>query len=68
MVLKSLISTKDKLYNSLSCKKITDEGYEHVHKVYNKFKMKTMKDYRNLYLKYDVLLLVDVFEIFKNNC
>ena len=29
--------------------------------------MKTMKDYHNLYLKCDVLLLVDVFEKFRNN-
>ena len=29
--------------------------------------MKTTKDYHNLYLKCDVLLLVDVFEKFKNN-
>ena len=29
--------------------------------------MKTMKDYHDLYLKCDVLLLVDVFEKFRNN-
>ena len=29
--------------------------------------MKTMIDYYDLYLKSDVLLLADVFEIFKNN-
>ena len=29
--------------------------------------MKTMRDYDDLYLKYDVLLLVDVFETFRNN-
>ena len=29
--------------------------------------MKTMKDYHDLYLKYDVLLLADVFEKIRNN-
>ena len=29
--------------------------------------MKTIKDYHDLYLKYDVLLLTDVFEKFRNN-
>ena len=29
--------------------------------------MKTTKDYRDLYLKCDILLLADVFEKFRNN-
>ena len=29
--------------------------------------MKTMKDYHDLFLKWDVLLLVDVFEKFRND-
>ena len=29
--------------------------------------MKTMKDYHDLYLKFEVLLLADVFEKFRNN-
>ena len=30
--------------------------------------MKTMKDYHDLYLKCNVLLLADVFETFRNRC
>ena len=29
--------------------------------------MKTMKDYHHLYLKFDALLLADVFKKFRNN-
>ena len=41
--------------------------FEYVVNVLNKLKMKTMKDYHNLYLTFDVLLLADVFEKFRNN-
>ena len=54
---------KEKFYSSLTDKKVSDKEYNHVLKVWNKFKMKTMKDYHNLYLKYDFLLLADVFKI-----
>ena len=33
----------------------------------NNFEMKMMKDYHDLYLECDVLLLADVFEKFRNN-
>ena len=36
-------------------------------KVWNKFKMKKIKDYHDLYLKCHVLLLVDVFKKIRNN-
>ena len=58
---------KEKFYSSLTDRKITDEEYEHALNVWNKFQMKTMKDYHDLYLKCDVLLLGDMFEKFRNN-
>ena len=64
---KEQLPRKEKFYSSLTGKKISDKEYEHVHKVLNKFDMKTMKDYHNLYLKCDVLLLADVFEKCRNN-
>ena len=42
--------------------KINDKVYVHVLKVWDRFEMKTKKDCHYLYLKCDVLLLVDVFE------
>ena len=51
--------------NSLTERKISDKEYEHVPIVWNKFELKKEKDYHDLYLKCDVLLLADVFEKFK---
>ena len=64
---KGKISCKEKFYSSLTCKKINDKEYDHFLKVWNKFEMKTMKDYHDLYLKCDVLLLADLFEKITNN-
>ena len=58
------LPSKEKFYSSLTDKKITDKEYEHVINVLEKFEMKTMEDYHNLYLKCNVLLLADVFEKF----
>ena len=49
-------------------RKIIDKYYEHDINIWNKFEMKTMKFYHELRLKRDVLLINDVFEIFRNNC
>ena len=49
-------------------KKICDKEYDHVLKVWKKFAMKVMKDFCDLYLKCDVLLLAYVFQKFRNNC
>ena len=46
---------------------MSDKEYNHVLKVWNKFEMKMMKDYPNLYLKCDVLMLADMFAKFRNN-
>ena len=51
----------------LTGRNISDKEYEHLLKVRNKFEIKKMKNYHNLYLKCDVLLLADVFEEFRNN-
>ena len=64
---KEKIPSKEKFYSSLTGKTISDKEYDHVLKVWNKFEMKTMKAYHNLYLKCDVLLLADVFENNRKN-
>ena len=52
---------KNDFYNSLSGKGISEKECQHIVKNLKKFEMKTMKDYHNLHLKGDVLLLANVF-------
>ena len=40
----------------------------HALDVWNKFKMTSLGDYHDLYLKTEVLLLADVYEKFINRC
>ena len=64
---KEELPSKETFYSSLTGKKSSDKKCEHVLKLWHKFEMKAMKDYHDLYLKNDVLLLADVFEKFRNN-
>ena len=59
---------KESFYSKLRGEDISDEDYEHAKKVWKTFNMKTMRDYLNLYLQSDVLLLADVFENFRDVC
>ena len=63
---KEELPSKEKFYSSLTYRKITEKEYEHVRNVLYKFEMKTMKDYQDLYLKCEVLVLACMFEIFRN--
>ena len=47
--------------------KCGDKEYDDVLKVLDRFEVKTMKDYHQLYLKYDVLLLADVLKNSKSS-
>ena len=58
---------KEAFYSRLSGEGITDEDYKHALNVLDVFGMETFKDYHELYNEIDVLLLVDVFENFRNN-
>ena len=62
------ILTKLDFYNKLKDEHISDENYNHFKHVWKVFKCKKFKDYHELYLKVDTLLLADIFENFRNTC
>ena len=55
-------------FRQLNGEGISDQDYEHAQKVWVAFGMNNMGDCHNLYLQSDTLLLVDVFENFRNIC
>ena len=59
---------REAFYSKLTERGITEKDYKHAWNVWNTFKMKTFKDYHELYNETDVLLLADVFENFRDLC
>ena len=56
------LPSKDKFCNSFTKRKISNRTYEHYVNVLKTFRIRDMKNYCDLYLKVDVLLLPDVFD------
>ena len=59
---------KEKFFSKLSNENISDTDYERAWNVWNTFNMKTMRNYHDVYLITDVLLLADVMENFRKVC
>ena len=58
----------EQFFSSLTEEGISDSDYRHAQDVWNFFNMKTFKEYHDLYLLTDVLLLADAFESFRKIC
>ena len=59
---------KSKFFSSLKDESISEKDYQRANNIWNMFKIKSMSDCHDLYLKTDVLLLADVFEKFIQTC
>ena len=62
------LPSKKAIYSKLTGEGITDEDYQHAETVSKEFNIESMKDYHNLYILSDVLLLADVFKHFRIIC
>ena len=61
-----ILPSKDKLHTSQIDRSVSKKKrYEHVFNVWKAFKINTMKDDHDLYLKFDYSLLACVFETFR---
>ncbi|XP_055307001.1 uncharacterized protein LOC129572785 [Sitodiplosis mosellana] len=62
------LPSPEQFYDDLNECGISDEQYNHAQNIWNSFNIHTLREYTDIYLKTDVLLLADVFENFRNNC
>ena len=59
---------KDDFYSHLNMRDIADADYTYAKRVCKNFEINNLGEYYNLYVQSDTLLLVDVFESFRNMC
>ena len=59
---------KKHFYSELNSEDITDKDYAHTQNVFKDLRLKILGDHHDLYFPSDTLLLVDVFENFRNKC
>ena len=56
----------DKFYSSLKLQNISKEEYDKTLDIYKKLKCKNIKDYLEIYMKLDICLQSDIFNVFRN--
>ena len=62
------LPNKSDFYGSLNMEDISEIDYRHALKVFNKFNIKNLGEYHDLYVQSDTISLADVFESFRNLC
>ena len=59
---------KEAFYRKLNMTRVKDKDYEHANRVWKEFGLKDLREYHDLYLKTNVILLANVFEAFRKVC
>ena len=57
---------KSDFYSSFNMEELTGIDYRHAEKLFNKFSMKSLGEYHDLYVQSDTLLSADAFESFRD--
>ena len=59
---------KDSFYSNLTLENISEVDFAHASSVFKKFNINNLGEYYDLYVRSDTLLLVDIFENFRQSC
>ena len=62
------VPDKSDFYSNLNMEEVSGIDYRHAKNFFDKFKIKNLGEYHDLYVQSDKLLLVDVFENFRDVC
>ncbi|EFA08493.1 hypothetical protein TcasGA2_TC006145 [Tribolium castaneum] len=64
----TILPSKKDFYSTMHESNISEDSYKHAETVWQTFKIQTLGEYSDLYLRTDVILLADVFETFRETC
>ena len=63
-----VLPDKESFYSNLTLENISEIDYVHANNVFKKFNINNLGEYHDLYVGSDMLLLVDMFENFRQSC
>ena len=61
-----ILPSIENFYSSLKLDNISDQDYDKTLEIYKKLNCKNIKEYLDIYLKLDICLQADIFNVFKN--